>query len=392
MRNILVTGAFGQIGSELIPALQQRYGAAHIIVYSGALWVFNTAVTDTTNGLDGPTSLRMSSIGNPNSWNPVNQAFLDKDDGSEGMGLAKFTITALGIPPEGSLVAFKNWTPYQIIGVFGASNLTIQAVSSDMGCIAPRTILFVPGFGIARYTHLGVAVFNGVKDELISEQIRPYLFPSNDRQFKDITVVDSDWISISWAALTATPPMYTIAVPIGNSGGQLTRLLCYDLVFKAWGTVDLPFGVGTILQARSLSANPVTIFGGFSDGVLQRWQAGDVDWYTGGVAFQQDVSWKFRTQTLASQNTDQRVYTRRLVITGINSSAADTLTAVINQSGIAQFTMNFNILDNQDFDADIPVQLTGKRFDADISGSFNAEIDGVTWELEPRPAGVLVGV
>jgi nucleoside-diphosphate-sugar epimerase len=32
MRNILVTGAFGQIGSELIPALQQRYGAQHVIV------------------------------------------------------------------------------------------------------------------------------------------------------------------------------------------------------------------------------------------------------------------------------------------------------------------------------------------------------------------------
>src|ERR1700686_1527016 len=32
MRNILVTGAFGQIGSELIPALQQQYGAEHIIV------------------------------------------------------------------------------------------------------------------------------------------------------------------------------------------------------------------------------------------------------------------------------------------------------------------------------------------------------------------------
>src|ERR1019366_3528255 len=32
MRNILVTGAFGQIGSELIPALQQRYGAEHVIV------------------------------------------------------------------------------------------------------------------------------------------------------------------------------------------------------------------------------------------------------------------------------------------------------------------------------------------------------------------------
>jgi nucleoside-diphosphate-sugar epimerase len=32
MRNILVTGAFGQIGSELVPALQERYGADHIIV------------------------------------------------------------------------------------------------------------------------------------------------------------------------------------------------------------------------------------------------------------------------------------------------------------------------------------------------------------------------
>ena len=32
MRNILVTGAFGQIGSELVPALQQHYGAERVIV------------------------------------------------------------------------------------------------------------------------------------------------------------------------------------------------------------------------------------------------------------------------------------------------------------------------------------------------------------------------
>jgi nucleoside-diphosphate-sugar epimerase len=32
MPNILVTGAFGQIGSELTPALQQRYGAQRIVV------------------------------------------------------------------------------------------------------------------------------------------------------------------------------------------------------------------------------------------------------------------------------------------------------------------------------------------------------------------------
>ena len=32
MRNILVTGAFGQIGSELVPALQNHYGAERVVV------------------------------------------------------------------------------------------------------------------------------------------------------------------------------------------------------------------------------------------------------------------------------------------------------------------------------------------------------------------------
>jgi nucleoside-diphosphate-sugar epimerase len=54
MRNLLVTGAFGQIGSELIPALRERYGAEHIVVadirmiplqaqadaYGGAEWAY----------------------------------------------------------------------------------------------------------------------------------------------------------------------------------------------------------------------------------------------------------------------------------------------------------------------------------------------------------------
>ena len=31
MKNILVTGAFGQIGSELVPALQQKYGVDHVV-------------------------------------------------------------------------------------------------------------------------------------------------------------------------------------------------------------------------------------------------------------------------------------------------------------------------------------------------------------------------
>jgi hypothetical protein len=381
-----------QVAGLLNSAAPAPPGASHLAVFSGALWILNTAPTNTATGLDGPTSLRQSSINNPNSWNPVNQAFLDKDDGTEGMGLAKFTITAQGIPPEGSLVAFKNFSPYQIIGVFGAANLTIQAVSSDMGCIAPRTILFVPGFGITRYSHLGVAIFNGVKDEIVSEQIRPYFFPSNIKDFSDITVVDATWVAVSWAAIVANPPMYSLAMPIGNSLAQLTRIFSYDLVLKAWDIQDLPFAISSMAQVRSIVSNPLTIFGGYLDGVLQRWQAGDLQWYTGGGVNASNVAWSFRSLTVASNDTDQRVYVRRFVVTGTNGGATGLVAVTANQSGVPQFKQTFSIPANQDFDTDFAVGLTGKRFDITVSGSINVEIDGCTAESEGRPAGVVVAV
>lgn len=384
-----------QVAGLLESAAPAPPGASHIEVFSGALWIFNSWVTNTGSGLDGPTSLRQSSINNPNSWNPVNQAFLDKDDGSEGMGLAKFTITAVGIPPEGSLVAMKNYSPYQIIGVFGAANLTIQAVSSDMGCIAPRTLIFVPGFGVTRYTHLGAAIFNGVKDELISEQIRPYFFPDSNRNFSDIVPVDANWVPISWAALSANPPQYCMAMPVGNSMSELTRIFLYDLVLKGWDIADLPFAISSMAQVRSAVSNPLTIIGGFLDGALQRYQAGDLEWYndfTAGGFVPIPVTWKFRTLTVASQDTDQRIYCRRLIITGTNSGGSGTITVTPRQSGVPQGTMSFFVPANSDFDIDVAVGLEGKRFDADVTSSLNVELDGCAWESESRPAGVVVAI
>ena len=74
--------------------------------------MWNTYPINSSNGLEGPCSLRMSDVDNLNSWNPVNQAFLDKDDGTDGTGLAVFTISAQGIPPEGSMVAFKLYATF----------------------------------------------------------------------------------------------------------------------------------------------------------------------------------------------------------------------------------------------------------------------------------------
>jgi uncharacterized membrane protein YgcG len=182
-------------------------GAAHAVVYAGSLWVFNTKPTATD--IDGPSAIRMSDINNPNSWNPLNAAHLSKDDGSQGMGLALFTIAEQGIAPTGSLVAFKEFATFQIVGVFGSQNFSIQQAKTDLGCIAPRSIQFIPGYGIARLTHLGVAIFNGVGDQIISEEIRPYLFDNVD---DDIDSMDWNFAYFVKASQTAVPPMYVMAI------------------------------------------------------------------------------------------------------------------------------------------------------------------------------------
>jgi len=185
-------------------------GAACEIVYAGSLWIANTWPTTTSDQLDGPNCIKMSDVNNPNSWNPANVAFLDKDDGDQITSLATFTIAESGISPTGSLVVFKNFSTYQITGVFGDPNLTIQKAQTDMGNVAPRTTQFIPGYGITRLTHLGFAYFEGVRDKLISEEIRPYLFGGPP----DIAPIDWNYAYLSKAAQAADPPMYVAACPI----------------------------------------------------------------------------------------------------------------------------------------------------------------------------------
>lgn len=200
-------------------------GAAHAIVYAGSLWVANTNPTTTADNFDGPNCLKMSDLNNPKSWNPLNTAFLGKDDGDQITGLASFSIAADGISPTGSLVVFKNFKTYQIVGVFGASNFAIQEAQTDLGCIAPRSITFLPGFGIARLTHLGIAIFDGVRDKLISEEIRPYLFGGTP----DIASLDWNFAYFSKGTQAAAPPMYMLATPIAlASAAEATVALVAD--------------------------------------------------------------------------------------------------------------------------------------------------------------------
>jgi hypothetical protein len=373
-------------------------GCAHLAVFSGSLWVFNTYVSNTATGLDGPCSLRMSDVNNLNSWNPINQAFLDKDDGTEGLGLASFTIAAQGIPPEGSLCAFKKRAVYQIVGVFGASNFAIQRVQSDMGVIAPRTLQFVPGFGIVRLTYLGFAVFDGVNDRIVSTQVEPYLIGSNDPDDADIIPMDQQWQSVCQSALTANPPMYVTAIPTsvapGGSVGALTTIMSFDLVLKAWAVVDLPFPISTIFGAVTYSVAAQTVFGSFNDGTLQQWQAANLTWATSVSAslVTGPVAWSMRTPGCTSKDPDERLYLRRVVVVGQQTAAApSTMTIEIFNGGASLGVQNITMPVSGDFQVQGAAGSTGRRFYAVISGQGLITIDSVAFDLVPRPVGVMSG-
>lgn len=231
-------------------------GAAHAIVYAGSLWTANTFPTTTSDQLDGPNCIKMSDVNNSESWNPANIAFLNKDDGDQIVSLATYTIAEAGISPTGSLVIFKNFSTYQITGVFGAADLTIQQAQTDMGNVAGRSTQFIPGFGIMRLTHLGFAYFNGVGDKLTSEEIRPYLFGGQS----DITEIDWNYAYLSKGAQAANPPMYLAACPVtppvlagvtlasASVGTSPLFLRVEQLVLQNDGTTWIPVSVTPEVQ------------------------------------------------------------------------------------------------------------------------------------------------
>jgi len=370
-------------------------GCGHFTVYSGSLWAWNTWYTNTTNGLDGPTALRMCDSGNINSWNPVNQAFIDKDDGSEGMGLGAFTITGFGIPPEGSLIAFKNYSGYQIVGVFGSSNFLIQRIKSDLGCTAPRTIQFLTGYGLIRFSHLGFTLFDGINDKVMSEDIKDFIFPTNDTDTLDITSIDFNWVSISWASQTVYPPMYVCAVPVGNSNGKLTEIVCFDLVLKCWaGIVTPPFAISTLYQARSTTTTAVTLMGTFDDGCLHRCFAGDSTWDNSiDTPGPSPVNWSVETpEVINKEAPESRFYCKQLSIRGKFYNPTSQLgdIGIVIQDEIS-YDDNPNVYPIGStglFVAILAINQSGISIHCDIEGSGPVEIDSFDYGIDPTDSVV----
>jgi hypothetical protein len=377
-----------QYEGSLINSANPPFGAEHIIIYGGALWVFNTATTTTddfgnpsTTPTNGPTCLRMSDLNDPNSWNPDNIAFLGKDDGTVGQGLAVFTIAETGIIPTQSLIAFKDFTTYQITGLFGASDFSIQQAQTDMGCLAPRSIQFLPGYGIGRLAHLGVAIFDGVRDRLISDDIEPYLF--GDPSQPDIIPLDWGNVQTCHAAQCIDPAMYLLAIPIVGGGGIPTRVLCYDLILKAWTVVDLPWPIYGFRQIRPEGNQPYTVCGVTSDGSVRRIFSGDPDW--DGTP----ITWSCRTPEVFSKSYAENIYTRAVYIRG--SSPDGSLIYPVfgdwatDQVISSKFPLKVQPLRQNQFELFMQMHSKSKNIHADFTGQGRVVIDSFDWDAEMQP-------
>lgn len=385
-------------------------GAAHAISHAGALWLWNTSPTNTdpsTNngGGDGPSVLRQSGVSDYGAWPNLNIAFIGKDDGTQGTGIGSFTIAEAGIAPTGSLVLFKDYTTYQVTGVFGASNFAITQVKTDMGCVAARTVQFATGFGLIRFTHLGFGMFDGVNDRLISEEVRPYIFGR-----ADIVGVDFDSLQFAHATLTTSPPMYVCVLP--TLDGNRTRIFCYDLIMRAWAIVDYfngsmkqPLTIIKQLRPPVVAAQPQSahtyvadLFNGTA--TIRQWQQGDLSW--------DGIPIGYSVQMPEVGDPGSRAYFRRSIVRmhapSPGKMAARFALASVqapNQANSSAATgpssgnpINLETAANYNGDSDLGVSFdigqSAPSMNVTLSGSGKVYIEGVDYHLvpkAPRPFG-----
>jgi hypothetical protein len=386
-------------------------GAAHIITHANSLWAFNTApATIAGNGsMDGPSVLRMSDPNNADSWPIGNTTIIGKDDGTQGTGLGTFTIAEAGITPSGTLVAFKDYSTYTITGVFQAQNFQTNQVKTDMGCTASRSIVFATGFGIIRFCHLGFALFDGINDRLISEEVRPYIFGDA------VTPgVDFKRLTKARGTLTANPPLYVCSMP--TTDGLTTRIFVYDLVMRAWMIIDYCnsssfYPISCMSQLRppyQSQINATTVLADFGAGAasIRRFQGGDTTW----DALNQPVQWSFRPPEVGEPGS--RVYFRRANVR-LTAPTPGQLTGLFNIGEVAQplnpqmeggagpshgtapnlpsaTASQANYYGNEDLGVALDVHQTGPSLNGTFSGSGPANIEGVDYHIvtkQPRPFG-----
>ena len=373
-------------------------GMAHGAFINGFLWAINTWPQDeNVKNLDGPSALRQSNLNDPTTWNVANSTFINKDDGSEGTGIATFSIAETGIAPQTSVVLFKDFSTFLAPPLLISDpNFAIQQAQTDQGCIAPRSIQFVTGLGIVRLTHIGISAFDGLKDNLLSEPLHPYIF--NDIPSNSTFAIDWDYAFLARGFQTVKPFAYSLLCPaIGDraayGNGAMTLLLTYDVLKQAWSIVKTDTALGIVLEAassvRPQGSLPIPLMGGFNDGIVRRWQCNDlVREDTTAIPF------SFQTnQVFGQESPSQRLYVRRVYIRGygpgtLNSAAVQLMGGDTPDPNSPRPTVPTRVASGGNRWTYLKdIGETALDMNVTIGGSGQVEIDAVEWEVSDKPLG-----
>jgi hypothetical protein len=248
-----------------------------------------------------------------------------------------------------------------------------------MGCIAPRTIQFISGFGIIRLTHKGFSLYNGVDDKLLSEEVRPAIF-GNAQEENDISSIDFDNIELSFAGQVQNPPLYVCACPVAGGDGTVTRFFVFDLIRKSWTICDFPYSLSWIGTLYADSTGDLYA-GSAVDGTLYRLMGlNDTD--DNGAA----VEWSMRTGPIASNDPTNSLYFRRVAFDMIYPQGQQ-MAYTITLNGYT-YTLSGS--------RSLPLLVTSGRTDIDImrkapsiyatlSGSGNIRLRAISWQVRPTP-------
>jgi hypothetical protein len=186
--------------------------------------------------------------------------------------------------------------------------------------------------------------------------------------------------ALPYSAMTSGLPT------IGN--GALQRLICYDLVQRAWAVLDLPFPISAVKQIRAPGTIPLTLAGGFSDSVYRRMFAGDTAWDTGAA-----VIWSFDGSEVFEEGGSGKVFYRRLSIRGEKTGAA-SIQVAITLAGLAgtPITAQQNNLGTNQWLFRVDILKDALNAHATVSGTGPVTIDSLDWQVKAKPAGAPISI
>src|SRR5262245_678869 len=327
IKNALPDTSFGVLPAVNPPgsvvAQSLPIGACHIKTYKQRVYVYNTAATDDPNGVDGPSFLRCCEVNNPTSWPLVFSTVIGgMGDGQQGMGLMPMVTGDAALAPLSSLVLFREFGTFQLTGDLG-STFSVDQVKTNMGCVAPRSLVFLRGLGLMRLSHLGFTLFDGSADELLSETIRPYLFGDATQGISAV-----DWFNIqsSCAVELTNPQGYACFCPAVNGGAGNTRCFVYYPATHAWTVLQFPFAVSSVARLGFTNDPELTVTGDTSGGFVRRvFARQDAD--DDGAP----VRWTFkpRPYTWSGRPSDDTFYRRVNVALGRSASGSSLLLTTV---------------------------------------------------------------